>query len=94
MRLPSAPPPGCTAVPIKGILLVIPEHVFLAALKLGRLLRRRAAVDQWIARATRPQPPGHKIPSRSHDPTMPIPDMAPLQKNLNVRLLAMLGGLC
>lgn len=38
-------PPGFVSVEIgKGCLLVIPERVYLAGLRLGKTLRRRAAL--------------------------------------------------
>ncbi len=40
------PPPGMVAVPLgKGCILVIPERVYLAGLKLGKALRRREALS-------------------------------------------------
>jgi hypothetical protein len=40
------PPPGFVAVPLHGAVLVIPERVFVAGLRLGKTLRRREARAQ------------------------------------------------
>jgi len=37
------PPPGFGAVALKGTVLVIPERVYVAGLRLGKTLRRREA---------------------------------------------------
>lgn len=50
MKLPIDPPPGFVTVPLKGAVLVIPERVFAAGLRLGKTLRRRQAREQWMAR--------------------------------------------
>jgi hypothetical protein len=39
-------PPGFVAVPLKGAVLVIPEQVYVAGLRLGKMLRRREA-REW-----------------------------------------------
>ncbi len=44
MPVSEAPPPGLVAIEVgKSCLLVIPEHVYLAGLKLGKILRQRDA---------------------------------------------------
>jgi hypothetical protein len=45
-------PPGFVAVPLKGAVLVIPERVYVAGLRLGKLLRRREASQRRV-----PNPP-------------------------------------
>jgi hypothetical protein len=57
MTVPIDPPPGFVALDLgKGCVLVIREQVYLAGLKLGKALRRRAAAQQWPPK-TPPTPP-------------------------------------
>lgn len=45
-------PPGFVAVPLKGAVLVIPERIFVAGLRLGKTLRRQEAEAQRAGRST------------------------------------------
>ena len=47
------PPSGLIAIPLgKATILVIPERVYLAGIRLGKLLRRRAS----LIKQTQPKP--------------------------------------
>jgi len=47
MRLPGDVPDGLLSVPFgKGCVCVIPEHVYVAGLRLGKTLRRREVVER------------------------------------------------
>lgn len=47
MHPPTDPPPGLVVVPLKGVVLVIPERVYVAGLRLGKTLRRREARERY-----------------------------------------------
>jgi hypothetical protein len=50
-------PPGFVAVEIgKGCVLVIPQRVYLAGLRLGKTLRRREVEAKRAARTQEPEP--------------------------------------
>ena len=50
MKVPIDPPPAFVTVPLKGAVLVIPERILVAGLRLGKTLRRQQAREQWTAR--------------------------------------------
>ncbi len=52
-------PPGFVAVPLKGAVLVIPERVSVAGLRLGKRLSRQAASER---RAPAPPAPPPRTP--------------------------------
>jgi hypothetical protein len=67
--VPVSPPPGMVALPMgKGVVLVLPVRVYLAGLRLGKILRRRR---RW--RSGRRRPPGIPDSSRIALLTCPAP---------------------
>ncbi len=63
MNARTDPPPGPIPVPPKRATLLIPERVYVAGLKLGKLLRRAENERQWLQKHLECQ--GGATPQRS-----------------------------